>query len=77
MFTGSSTGCAGIPVYEFWLQDTTGVWHLKQPFSTTTTWAWNSTGMAPGVYHIHVWANNQFADTSAWEAYGSSTYTLT
>ena len=76
VFTGSSTGCP-TPVYEFWLQDTGGAWHMEQAFALGKTWSWDSTGWARGVYHIHVWANQQGADTSSWEAYGAATYTLT
>ena len=74
--TGSSNGCPN-PHYEFWLQDTSGAWHLEQAFGVGTTWRWMSTGWTRGVYHIHVWANQQGADISKWEAYGSATYTLT
>jgi len=75
-FTASSTGCPN-PIYEFWLQDTTGTWTMVQGFSTSNTWQWNTTGLAKGTYNVHVWANQQGADTSTWEAYGASTITLT
>jgi hypothetical protein len=78
VFTATSGGCIS-PVFEWWLQDTGGVWHMMQAFSTSTTWTWNSaTGSWPrGIYNIHVWANQQGADTSTFEAYGPATYTLT
>jgi hypothetical protein len=41
------------------------------------TWQWSTTGLAPGVYHVHVWANNQGADLSTFETFGSATFTLT
>ena len=75
-FTASSTGCTA-PVYEFWLQDLSGTWQIVQPFSTSNTWVFNTAGRPKGVYNIHVWANQQGADLSAWEAYGSATLTLT
>jgi photosystem II stability/assembly factor-like uncharacterized protein len=76
LFTASSAGCAS-PVYEFWLQYPDGSWHLMRTFSSTTSWTWDSTGFAKGTYTIHVWANNQGADTSTNETYGSATYSLT
>jgi uncharacterized protein (DUF2141 family) len=75
-FTASSSGCPN-PVYEFWVQDTAGTWSIVQAFGTATTWQWNTAGLAKGTYHITVWANQQGADTSTWEANGSSTFTVT
>ena len=74
--TASSTGCPS-PVYEFWLQDTTGAWQMVQAFSTSNTWVWNTTGWARGTYNVHVWANEQGADTTTWEANGAGTINLT
>jgi hypothetical protein len=74
-FTASSTGCTA-PVYQFWLQDTTGKWQIMQPFSTSNTWVFNTTGWPKGVYNIHVWANQQGADQSTWEGNGAATLTL-
>jgi hypothetical protein len=78
VFTASAGGCIN-PVYEWWLQDPSGIWHLMQPFSFSTTWTWNSAtgGWPKGTYNIHVWANAQGADTSTFEAFGPATYTLT
>jgi cell wall-associated protease len=74
-FTATATGCPN-PVFEFFLLDTSGVWHMERGFSTTTTWTWNSTGWAKGTYTIHVWANQQGADLSTYETVGSTTYAL-
>ena len=75
-FTASSSGCPN-PIYEFWVQDTAGNWKVMQAFSTATTWQWNTAGLPKGTYNISVWANQQGADTSAAEAFGSSTFTVT
>jgi endo-1,4-beta-xylanase len=74
-FTASSSGCPS-PVYEFWLQDTSGSWQMLQGFSAANTWVWDTTGRPKGTYNVHVWANQQGSDPSTWQAYGSSTYTL-
>jgi spore germination protein YaaH len=74
VFTAGSAGCASA-VYEFWIQDTLGKWHLMQGFGANV-WTWNNTGWAKGVYHIHVWAMPQGAYAGAPEVIGSSTYTL-
>jgi spore germination protein YaaH len=74
-FTATSSGCPD-PVYEFWLQWVDGTWHRMTGFGGAS-WTWNtSSGYSKGTYHIHVWANQQGAYTGAFEAVGSSTYTL-
>ena len=75
IFTASSSGCPN-PIYEFWLQDTSGGWQMVQVFGTGATWQWNTAGLPAGTYNVHVWANQQGADTSTWETYGSATFTL-
>jgi photosystem II stability/assembly factor-like uncharacterized protein len=75
-FTASSIGCP-TPVYEFWLQYPNGSWVMKRAFATGTTWQWDTSGLPKGSYTVHVWANNQSADTTTWEAYGTATWTLT
>jgi hypothetical protein len=76
-FTASSSGCT-MPVYEFWLQYPNGTWHLMQNFNPGgAVWQWDTTGLPKGNYVIHVWANNQGADLTTPETYGTATYTLT
>src|SRR2546427_8429188 len=41
------------------------------------SWAWNTSGRAPGTYTVHVWANQVGDSTALGEAIGSSTVTLT
>jgi hypothetical protein len=75
-FTATASGCSSA-VYEFWLQDPGGAYHLMQAFSSSSTWVWNTTGSQPGTYHVIVWANQQGADTSTWETYATATVTVT
>jgi hypothetical protein len=75
-FTAASAGCP-TPVYEFFLLDPKGTWHLMQPFGVAAGWTWNSAGWAKGAYTIHVWANQQGADTGKYETIGSATFSLT
>jgi uncharacterized protein YkwD len=75
-FTASSGGCLN-PAYEYWVGDSKGRWTLKRPFGSDPTWTWNTSGLAPGIYEVHVWANNAGDPTASWEAYASSTVTLT
>jgi len=75
-FSAGST-CSGTAVYEFWLEYPDGSWHQQTSFTTTSTWSWATAGRARGNYLIHVWANNQGADTSKYETIGQATYSLT
>src|SRR4029077_14027898 len=75
-FTASSTGCSA-PQYEYWVQYLDGSWNMLRAFSADPTWDWNTAGLAPGVFTIHVWANETGNSTALAEAIGSSTVTLT
>ena len=75
-FSVSATGCS-TPVYEFWLLDPAGKWHVMQLFAPSATWTWNTTGWAKGTYTIHVWADQQGTDPAVHEAIASGTFTLT
>jgi uncharacterized protein (DUF2141 family) len=74
--TASSTSCPN-PVYEFWVGYPDGTWHLKQGFSSNATFNWDTTGLAPGTFTVHVWANQAGHSTSTFESFGSDTVTLT
>src|SRR4029077_5091945 len=75
-FTASSTGCPS-PLYEFWLQTLDGNWNVQRGFSADPTWSWNTAGLAPGTYTVHVWANQAGDQQTSFEANGSSTIVLT
>ena len=51
----TASGCPN-PRYEFWLQAPGGGWTIVQAYSTSSSWAWNTTGLAPGTYtqSVHV-----------------------
>jgi spore germination protein YaaH len=54
-FTGSASSCPN-PRYQFWVLAPGGTWTVAQAYSTTATFTWNTSGRAPGVYHVSVWA---------------------
>jgi hypothetical protein len=78
--TASAPGCAN-PLYQFWtLAPGASSWQVAQPYSTTASFAWDTTGKATGGYSIAVWVKgasstgiygNQFGrwDTSIWINY--------
>lgn len=56
-FTGSAF-CAGTPEYRFWSSPPGGGWSVTQPYSTSATTVWNTTGQALGTYRVEVDARN-------------------
>lgn len=73
-FTAASTGCTS-PLYKFWLLPPGGAWTAEQGYSSTATWAWNTTGAANGVYQVGVWAKAS-ASANSYDAYYIGTYVL-
>jgi outer membrane protein assembly factor BamB len=64
------------PIYEFWVQYPNGTWHLTQLWGGST-FNWDTSGLAPGTYTVHVWANQAGDSQATWEAWGPATVTLT
>ena len=74
-FTGAALGCA-TPNYQFFVAPPpSGIFGIVQPFSGTDTFAWNTTGLAPGPYQIGVWAKN-VGSTKSYEAFAFITFQL-
>jgi hypothetical protein len=63
------------PQYEFWMQPPGGGWSIVQPYGSSSTYAWTTTGLADGVYDFEVWVENQ-GSSAPYEAYQDVTYTL-
>jgi hypothetical protein len=73
--SGSASGCPN-PRYEFWILSPGGSWMIAQPYSSTTTFAWNTTPPA-GSYRYSVWVRDA-SSAAAYDAYfPGTTYTLT
>ena len=82
-FTAHASGCAN-PQYQFWILAPGGTaYQLEQAYSSSGTFTWNTTGLAPGTYQISIWVRdanssgaygNQFG---RWDTYNASQYRLT
>ena len=58
-FTGVASGCAGTPLYEFWiLPPGASTWTVAQAYSTSATFNWTTTGLVGGLYHFGVWVRD-------------------
>ncbi len=84
-FTATATGCANpSPVYQFWvLAPGASSWTVAQPYSTSSTFSWSTTGKAPGAYQVAVWARDASSAGAAgntfgsWDVFTSNAYSLT
>ena len=56
-FTANASGCPH-PLYQFWILAPGHSWQVMQPWSTTTTFNWNTTGLPAGSYMYTVWARD-------------------
>ncbi len=56
-FTASSSGCSH-PLYQFWIRPPGGSWQVVQPYSTSSSFTWNTSGLAAGTYLYTVWARD-------------------
>jgi hypothetical protein len=60
-FTASTSGCDSAS-YQFWLQPPGGSWYVARPYSTSTTFAWNTAGAASGAWNVAVWIRHSGSD---------------
>lgn len=72
-FTATSTGCNS-PQYAYWVKPRGGYWSLERDYGGNV-WTWDTTGLAPGIYQLGVWAR-QRGSANEYDAYGFTTYTL-
>jgi hypothetical protein len=81
--TGAASGCPS-PRYQFWmLPPGSSQWQLVQPYSTTASLAWTTTGKALGKYQFSVWAQDASSpganatSLGTEDAYAATSFTLT
>jgi N-acetyl-anhydromuramyl-L-alanine amidase AmpD len=56
--TGGASGCP-TPSYQFWvLYPQSVTWRLAQPYSTSATFDWSTTGLPAGTYRFSVWVQD-------------------
>lgn len=54
----------------------TNTWIVQQPYSTSNTWTWNSTGAAAGVEYLGAWVKDA-GTSNAYDQLASIPYTVT
>jgi hypothetical protein len=71
--SSTSAGC-GTPQYQVWYQPPGGSFTVLAPYSTSSTFQWDTTGLAPGTYSLKVWVEGVGGDPSQFQA--QDTFTL-
>jgi hypothetical protein len=74
-FTAAALGCGSSATYKFFVAPPGGAFTEVQPYSPTATYAWSTTGLAPGPYQVGVWARNA-GSTRSYEAFAFITFQL-
>ena len=72
-FNAAATACLS-PEFRFFVLPPGGAWTMKRDYGAGT-WAWDTTGLAPGTYELGVWAR-QPGSPSAYDAYGFTTFAV-
>jgi len=76
-WTAAASGGSGSYEYQFWLYSYgTGVWSVAQPYGTSPTYTWDTTGLSPGNYLVDVYART-VGSTATMEVYKAVPYKLT
>jgi hypothetical protein len=79
-FTGSTT-CGGTPQYAWWvapmMNGSPGTWTRLSQYSTTPTYAWNTSAYASGRYMISDWIADSGGPSNAFDTSGAYQITLT
>jgi hypothetical protein len=73
--TAVAVGCSN-PRYQFWTLAPGGTWTIAQPYSSSATFNWNTTGLVAGVHHYSVWVRDT-SSAGSYDAFTGSAYTLT
>lgn len=76
-FTATASGCITPgPRYEFWIRPaTSSSWTIVQPYSSTGTFSWNTSGAA-GTYYVSVWAKDAASTTATFDANATASFVV-
>jgi IPT/TIG domain len=76
--TATASGCTNSTgqMYEFWMRTSSTGWVIVQSYSTSNTFVWSSTGVAPGTVYFGVWVKDANS-TNLLDTFSSTTVTVT
>ncbi len=74
--SATSAGCPDLnPLYRFWLRSPEGVWSIVKDFSTSSSFAWDTSSYEKGTYLTGVWAKDA-SSFNSYDAYAYGTFTI-
>lgn len=73
-WTASASSCTSTE-YKFWLRPPGGSYALAQDWSTSPTFAWNTTGAANGTWTVSVWMRSVSSNLS-YETYATAQHSI-
>jgi hypothetical protein len=74
-FNASATGGSGTYQYQFLVKNPVTGWAIAKVYSTSSSFAWNTSGLPAGTYSIQVMARN-VGSTKSYEAWKIIKYAL-
>jgi hypothetical protein len=75
VLAGSAT-CQGTAQYRFWVRAPGGSWTIVQDYSSTSTFAWSTTGLPAGTFALEVDVRDQ-GSTATYETVANISFALT
>lgn len=73
-WTVSTSPCSAAE-YQYWILPPGGSYAVAQAYSSSPTFAWDTTGKAPGQYWLSVWVRSA-GSTASYETYAAAPYTV-
>jgi cytochrome c biogenesis protein CcdA len=62
-----STACSS-PLYQYWMLPPAGSWTVLKPWTTSTSFAWSTSGLSDGGYQLEVWVKDTSSSTTSYDA---------
>ncbi len=66
----ATPSCSGTPEFEFWVAAPGGSWSVAQTYGSSSTFNWDTTGLAVGDYHLMAYVRT-VGDPNSYEAYST------
>jgi hypothetical protein len=63
----AGSGACGSPMYQYWVLPPGGSWTVLQPWTTSTSYAWNTSMLSDGGYQLEVWVKDAGSTTSSYD----------
>ena len=75
-FVATASGGSASYEYQYYLQDLLGTWTMVKPYSSSSTWTWDTVNIATGIYSIQVWVRTAGSNIPGYEAWKGTRYAI-